>query len=124
MSKSLGNVIDPLDIINGIELEALHAKLQTGNLAPEEITKATKCNTLPHCRRLARSLGTESCANTSHGQTKRRHSHRAFPNTVRTRCGSHCSVTRRAVVILPGAARAGARAGGAATRGGRQAGRS
>ncbi|KAF2969804.1 hypothetical protein GQX73_g3755 [Xylaria multiplex] len=42
MSKSLGNVIDPLDIINGIELEALHAKLRTGNLKETEITRAAK----------------------------------------------------------------------------------
>lgn len=42
MSKSLGNVIDPLDIINGIDLEALHAKLYVGNLKEDEIAKATK----------------------------------------------------------------------------------
>ncbi|KEZ45951.1 Valine--tRNA ligase, mitochondrial [Scedosporium apiospermum] len=42
MSKSLGNVIDPLDIINGIELEDLHAKLLQGNLAADEVAKATK----------------------------------------------------------------------------------
>ncbi|KAL8346179.1 hypothetical protein RB598_000197 [Gaeumannomyces tritici] len=42
MSKSLGNVIDPLDVIAGIKLEDLHAKLLTGNLNPNEIEKATK----------------------------------------------------------------------------------
>ncbi|KAK4102743.1 hypothetical protein N658DRAFT_514888 [Parathielavia hyrcaniae] len=42
MSKSLGNVIDPLDIISGIELEELHAKLLTGNLKEEEVERATK----------------------------------------------------------------------------------
>ncbi|KAJ3577544.1 hypothetical protein NPX13_g3025 [Xylaria arbuscula] len=42
MSKSLGNVIDPLDIINGIELEELHAKLKVGNLKEVEIARATK----------------------------------------------------------------------------------
>ncbi|KAK3298197.1 tRNA synthetases class I-domain-containing protein [Chaetomium fimeti] len=42
MSKSLGNVIDPLDIINGIELEELHAKLLTGNLKEDEVERATK----------------------------------------------------------------------------------
>lgn len=41
MSKSLGNVIDPLDVIHGIELQALHAKLLTGNLAPTEVKRAT-----------------------------------------------------------------------------------
>lgn len=42
MSKSLGNVIDPLDVIAGIELETLHEKLHQGNLAPSEVAKATK----------------------------------------------------------------------------------
>ncbi|KAI3334888.1 tRNA synthetases class I-domain-containing protein [Ustulina deusta] len=42
MSKSLGNVIDPLDIINGIDLGSLHAKLLTGNLKETEIARATK----------------------------------------------------------------------------------
>ncbi|KAI0124004.1 tRNA synthetases class I-domain-containing protein [Xylariales sp. AK1849] len=42
MSKSLGNVIDPLDIIHGIDLDSLHAKLLVGNLKETEITRATK----------------------------------------------------------------------------------
>lgn len=42
MSKSLGNVIDPLDVIKGIQLDDLHAKLLTGNLAPTEVKKATE----------------------------------------------------------------------------------
>lgn len=41
MSKSLGNVIDPLDVIGGIELQSLHEKLLAGNLAPGEVKKAT-----------------------------------------------------------------------------------
>ena len=40
MSKSLGNVVDPTDIIAGIELEALHEKLLGGNLDPAEIDHA------------------------------------------------------------------------------------
>lgn len=40
MSKSLGNVIDPLDIIAGLPLEDLHAKLYEGNLDEKEINKA------------------------------------------------------------------------------------
>ncbi|EDO19596.1 hypothetical protein Kpol_1018p134 [Vanderwaltozyma polyspora DSM 70294] len=40
MSKSLGNVVDPLDVIGGIKLEDLHAKLLTGNLDPREVEKA------------------------------------------------------------------------------------
>jgi valyl-tRNA synthetase len=42
MSKSLGNVIDPQDVIEGILLEDLHKKLSVGNLAPVEVEKATK----------------------------------------------------------------------------------
>eukprot|EP00002_Diphylleia_rotans_P039329 TRINITY_DN909_c0_g1_i2.p1 TRINITY_DN909_c0_g1~~TRINITY_DN909_c0_g1_i2.p1 ORF type:complete len:1026 (+),score=250.34 TRINITY_DN909_c0_g1_i2:57-3134(+) len=40
MSKSLGNVIDPLDVIEGISLEGLHKKLEEGNLDPREVEKA------------------------------------------------------------------------------------
>ncbi|KAL3156713.1 hypothetical protein ABBQ38_000987 [Trebouxia sp. C0009 RCD-2024] len=41
MSKSLGNVIDPLDVIEGITLQGLHDTLTTGNLSAEEVKKAT-----------------------------------------------------------------------------------
>lgn len=40
MSKSLGNVIDPIDVIEGCTLEALHSQLEGGNLDPSEILKA------------------------------------------------------------------------------------
>ena len=40
MSKSLGNVIDPIDVIQGVELESLHGKLYEGNLDEKEILKA------------------------------------------------------------------------------------
>lgn len=40
MSKSLGNVIDPVDVIQGLPLEALHEKLLEGNLDEKEIAKA------------------------------------------------------------------------------------
>lgn len=42
MSKSLGNVIDPIDIMDGISLQDLTDKLKLGNLAPKEIDRATK----------------------------------------------------------------------------------
>lgn len=40
MSKSLGNVIDPLDLIEGSTLEALHEQLYLGNLPEKEIVRA------------------------------------------------------------------------------------
>jgi valyl-tRNA synthetase len=40
MSKSLGNVIDPLDIINGTTLEDLNKTLLAGNLEPAEVERA------------------------------------------------------------------------------------
>lgn len=42
MSKSLGNVIDPIDVIEGTTLEALHNQLLSGNLPPKEIDFAKK----------------------------------------------------------------------------------
>ncbi len=32
MSKSLGNIIDPLDVISGVTLEELQKSLEQGNL--------------------------------------------------------------------------------------------
>lgn len=40
MSKSLGNVIDPLEVINGISLEGLQKRLEEGNLDPNELAVA------------------------------------------------------------------------------------
>ncbi|XP_062585889.1 valine--tRNA ligase-like [Saccostrea cucullata] len=40
MSKSLGNVIDPIDVISGITLEELHKKVEDGNLSPQEMQTA------------------------------------------------------------------------------------
>ena len=42
MSKSLGNVIDPVDIMDGISLQGLKDKLKVGNLATKEIERAEK----------------------------------------------------------------------------------
>jgi valyl-tRNA synthetase len=40
MSKSLGNVIDPLEVIYGCNLDALHSKIRASNLPEKEIVKA------------------------------------------------------------------------------------
>jgi valyl-tRNA synthetase len=42
MSKSLGNVIDPIDIMDGITLQSLNDKLKVGNLDPKELKTAEK----------------------------------------------------------------------------------
>ncbi|KAJ3069270.1 hypothetical protein HDU99_002981, partial [Rhizoclosmatium hyalinum] len=55
MSKSLGNVIDPLDVINGTTLAALQKSLEGGNLDPREVKKAQEGqakdfpNGIPQC---------------------------------------------------------------------------
>lgn len=50
MSKSLGNVIDPVDVIEGCTLEALQAQLDGGNLDANEVTlaKAGQKRDFPH----------------------------------------------------------------------------
>ncbi|KAH9329698.1 hypothetical protein KI387_001806 [Taxus chinensis] len=50
MSKSLGNVIDPLEVISGITLEGLHRRLEQGNLDRNEleIAKAGQVKDFPN----------------------------------------------------------------------------
>ncbi|KAK4353318.1 hypothetical protein RND71_028836 [Anisodus tanguticus] len=40
MSKSLGNVVDPLEVINGITLDGLHKRLKEGNLDAKDFERA------------------------------------------------------------------------------------
>jgi len=40
MSKSLGNVVDPIDVMDGITLRQLNDALRAGNLDPKEVDKA------------------------------------------------------------------------------------
>jgi len=40
LQKSLGNVVDPIDVMDGITLESLNDSLRNGNLDPNEVTKA------------------------------------------------------------------------------------
>ncbi|KAJ2035087.1 hypothetical protein H4S03_004557 [Coemansia sp. S3946] len=42
MSKSLGNVIDPMDVINGAELSKLQDTLRRGYLSSQELKRGTK----------------------------------------------------------------------------------
>ncbi|XP_059826939.1 valine--tRNA ligase [Hypanus sabinus] len=72
MSKSLGNVIDPLDVITGITLEGLHAQLLESNLEPAEVERAKAGqksdypNGIPECGTDA--LRFALCAYTSQGR--------------------------------------------------------
>jgi valyl-tRNA synthetase len=46
MSKSLGNVLDPLEVIHGCSLESLQERLDGGNLPEKEVARAKKNNQL------------------------------------------------------------------------------
>ncbi|CAH1766226.1 10420_t:CDS:10, partial [Entrophospora sp. SA101] len=72
MSKTLGNVVDPVDVIQGISLNDLHGKLYEGNLDQREIEKAKSGqkadfpNGIPECGTDA--LRFSLCAYTSAGR--------------------------------------------------------
>ncbi|CAH8866827.1 unnamed protein product [Trichobilharzia szidati] len=72
MSKSLGNAIDPVDVINGISLEDLQKQLEEGNLDPNELVRARQAQAkdfpkgIPECGTDA--LRFALCAYTSQGR--------------------------------------------------------
>ena len=74
MSKSLGNIIDPIDVINGVTLEQLHQTLHAGNLDPKEIEKAKQGqkvdypNGIPECGTDAMRFAL--CSYTSQGKRR------------------------------------------------------
>ncbi len=76
MSKSLGNVIDPMDVRNGISLQQLNERLVQGNLDPREVERAKAGqaqdfpNGIPECG--VDALRFALCAFSSQGGTLRR----------------------------------------------------
>jgi valyl-tRNA synthetase len=46
MSKTLGNVTDPLEVIHGCSLDSLQARIEAGNLPTNEVERAKKTNEL------------------------------------------------------------------------------
>lgn len=95
MSKSLGNVIDPLDIISGIELQALHDKLLSGNLAASEVKKATAYQKsafpqgIPECGSDALRFSLIACSTTGGDlnlDVKVIHVYRRFCNKIWNAC--------------------------------------
>ena len=42
MSKSLGNVIDPMDVRDGVTLDQLKARMASSNLDPNEYKRASE----------------------------------------------------------------------------------
>lgn len=72
MSKSLGNVVDPMDVIRGMELDKLIAGLGAGNLPPAEVEKASRGmeedfpKGIPECGTDALRFGLASYTGQSH----------------------------------------------------------
>ncbi|XP_052134317.1 valine--tRNA ligase, mitochondrial 1-like [Oryza glaberrima] len=91
MAKCLGNVIDPIDVINGISLEDLGKKLEHGNLDPSELEKAKEDqkkdfpNGIPECGTDALRFALISYTSQSHKinlDIKRVHGYRQWCNKL------------------------------------------
>eukprot|EP00053_Salpingoeca_punica_P013388 m.120961 g.120961 ORF g.120961 m.120961 type:complete len:1063 (+) comp16191_c0_seq1:70-3258(+) len=91
MSKALGNVIDPMDVRNGITLDELQKRLDQGNLDPREVARAKEGQALdypsgiPECG--VDALRFALCAFTSYSHTinldvKRIYGYRTFCNKI------------------------------------------
>jgi len=81
MSKSLGNVIDPLDVIHGISLAELHKKLESGNLDPKS---ANICQLYSHIC-IANISGSWPLQRKSNERTTRK----VYPSVGPMLCVSH-----------------------------------
>jgi valyl-tRNA synthetase len=105
MSKSLGNVIDPIDVMEGISLEDLHQQLYSGNLNKDAIDKAIKLQKeqfpkgIPEC-------GTDALRftllnfSTPHGRDINLDVYRVFG--YRTFCNKLWNATKFALMNLTG----------------------
>lgn len=95
MSKSLGNGIDPVDILDGISLDRLLGKLQGGNLAQKEVKNAERYQKkafpqgIPEIGADALRFSLVNCTQSSGSdinfddkRLKTSHSHRKFCNKI------------------------------------------
>lgn len=85
MSKSLGNVVDPLHVIHGCTLNELHSTLYSGNL--DERCLEGKAFLSLHCRIAERSNAPKPA--------RRLITRKAFPSAAPMRCASVCAPTHR-----------------------------
>ncbi|TNJ27618.1 Valine-tRNA ligase [Giardia muris] len=73
MSKTKGNVIDPIDVIQGISAKEMEQKLQDSHLPQAELTRALKCQRADFPRGIATcgadALRLALCASTGQGRS-------------------------------------------------------